>query len=276
MTCPDLFTDLYGIPADGHPNSMRVSLCCLLLVLAGCRSAPDRETVRTAGEKMTDPVMIGGIPVPEGFTRIPVPPNSFAAWLRKLPLRHDRRVFLFDGRLKPNQSAQYAVLDLAIGRRDLQQCADVVMRLRAEYLRAVFPDSAFQFTDYAGRVYNWSGPGDSVRFDRYLQQVFGACGSASLEKQLEPKKLRDMEPGDVFIQGGFPGHAVLVADCALDRSGRRIFLLLQGYQPAQDIHILQHPADPDLSPWFTAEDGQVLHTPEWRFPPGSFRGWPQR
>lgn len=255
---------------------MRFSLLWLLLVLAGCRSAPDRETVRTAGENLTHPVRIGAIPVPEGFTRVPVPSNSFAAWLRELPLRKDRRVFLFDGRLKPNQSAQYAVLDLAIGRRDLQQCADVVMRLRADYLRSVFPDSSFQFADYAGREYRWSGPDDSVRFDRYLQQVFGACGSASLEKQLEPKKVRDLVPGDVFIQGGFPGHAVLVADWAVDRNGRKVFLLLQGYQPAQDIHILQHPADPDLSPWFTAEDEQELSTPEWRFPPGSLRGWPQR
>lgn len=255
---------------------MRVSFLCLLLVLAGCRSAPDREPVRTAGKNLTHPSSVGGIPVPDGFTRVPVTANSFAAWLRELPLRKDKRVFLFDGRLKPNQSAQYAVLGLAIGDRDLQQCADVVMRLRAGYLRSVFPDSSFYFTDYADRVYRWPGLGDSVRFDRYLQQVFGACGSASLEKQLEPKKVRDLVPGDVFIQGGFPGHAVLVADCAADRNGRKAFLLLQGYQPAQDIHILLNPDDPDLSPWFTAEDRSELHTPEWRFPPGSLRGWPLR
>ncbi|MDH3236425.1 MAG: DUF4846 domain-containing protein, partial [Alphaproteobacteria bacterium] len=72
---------------------------------------------------------------PRGFVRVPARAGSFAAWLRRLPLKPvGAKVYLHDGRLKPNQSVHAAVVELDIGRRDLQQCADAVMRLRAEYL----------------------------------------------------------------------------------------------------------------------------------------------
>ncbi|HMI60483.1 MAG TPA: DUF4846 domain-containing protein, partial [Puia sp.] len=77
---------------------------------------------------------IAAIPVPPGFHRIPAESSSFAAWLRTISLKNDRTVYLFDGRPKRNQDAQFAVLNISVGKQDLQQCADAVMRLRAEYL----------------------------------------------------------------------------------------------------------------------------------------------
>jgi len=47
-----------------------------------------------------------------------------------------------------------------------------------------------------------------------------------------------IEPGDVMIRAGSPGHAMLVVDVAEDERGRRIYLLAQSYMPAQDIHIV--------------------------------------
>src|SRR5687767_9762606 len=80
------------------------------------------------------PFTIATIPLPKDYIRIKYPDGSFAHWLRQVPLKKDTRVFLYNGELKRNQTAQFAVLDVPVGAKDLQQCADAVMRLRAEYL----------------------------------------------------------------------------------------------------------------------------------------------
>jgi len=79
---------------------------------------------------------ISNIPVPQGYSRIPADSSSFAGWLRNVGLKENKMVYLFDGRPKLNQMAQFAVLDISVPAKDLQQCADAVMRLRAEYLFA--------------------------------------------------------------------------------------------------------------------------------------------
>lgn len=62
---------------------------------------------------------------PEGFVRVPAPPGSFADWLRGLPLKPDGSpVKLFSGAIKWRQDAHAAVVDIDVGRGDLQQCAD--------------------------------------------------------------------------------------------------------------------------------------------------------
>ena len=52
--------------------------------------------------------------------------------------------------------------------------------------------------------------------------------------------ISSMQAGDIFIYGGFPGHAVTVMAVAKNGEGKKIFLLSQGYMPAQDIHILKN------------------------------------
>ena len=71
----------------------------------------------------------------------------------------------------------------------------------------------------------------------------------------------------MFIQGGSPGHAIIVMDVAKnDSSGDVIFLLAQSYMPAQDIHVLKNYNREDISPWFSVSDiNDKLNTPEWTF-----------
>ena len=92
---------------------------------------------------------VGTIPLPLGFNRISVTPGSFGEWLRKLRLKKDKKVYLYNGSLKQNQSAQFAVLDIPVGKEDLQQCADAVMRLKAEFLfsQKSYNDIQFKATD---------------------------------------------------------------------------------------------------------------------------------
>lgn len=76
---------------------------------------------------------IGEIPTPPGYKRIVEERNFFGAWLRKINLKKDERIYLFNGKLRDDQSTHFAVLDIPVGDKDLQQCADAIMRLRAEY-----------------------------------------------------------------------------------------------------------------------------------------------
>lgn len=234
------------------------------------------------------------VPTPPGWKRLKVEPESFAAWLRRLPVKPGRpKVHLHDGKSKGNQEAHFVVLDVDTGRRDLQQCADAAMRLRAEYQRQAGRESeiCFRFTDgtaarwtdwreglrpkLVGRKLSWErrAPTDAgyTSFRRYLDVVFCYAGTASLVREMDrvgdPRRL---EAGDVFIQGGSPGHAVIVVDVAEDTTGRRAVLLAQSYMPAQDIHVLRNPASPD-SPWYVIEGDAPLATPEWDFPAGSLR-----
>jgi hypothetical protein len=228
-------------------------------------------------------------PPPAGFAREAVPDNSFASYLRRLPLKsHGEQVRLYDGRVKPNPGVYVAVVDLAIGGRDLHQCADAVIRLRAEYLfsRQRYDDIRFRFTcgflaEYShwrrgerivvsGSSVRWvrtGRPGDDRRsFWRYLETVFAYAGTASLAGELESVPGGGPGIGDVFIQGGHPGHAVIVVDAAENREGgRRVFLLAQSYMPAQEIQVLMNPNDSCLSPWYASDFGDILATPEWTF-----------
>jgi hypothetical protein len=230
------------------------------------------------------------IPEPAKFHRLQSVPGDFADWCRRLPLRPPGTpVKLFDGRPSPSQDNHAAVIDIDTGTRDLQQCADAVIRLRAEYLYSVnrFEDIHFNFTsgdraDFTkwaagdkpsvkGSTVAWvrgAAPGTGhASFRSYLDMVFTYAGTVSLAKELKPvEKIEDMQVGDVFIHPGSPGHAALVIDVAMQPgAGKRIFLLAQGFMPAQDIHILKNLKDPALSPWFATDFGDKLETPSWTF-----------
>jgi Domain of unknown function (4846) len=228
------------------------------------------------------------VPVPQGYARVPVAVGSFAEWLRTLPVKPGKPpVYLYNGSLKGNQEAQALVLDIDTGSKDLQQCADAVMRLRAEYLyaREHFEAIHFNFTtgdraSYSqwrqgfrpriqGSQVSWLQTGVATAsyqgFRDYLESVFTYAGSASLSREMVAKDVLNLAPGDVFIRGGFPGHAVIVLDVAKRGEGEAVFLLAQSYMPAQDMHVLRNPSSDALSPWYSTEFGEELVTPEWTF-----------
>ncbi|MBL7997747.1 MAG: DUF4846 domain-containing protein [Candidatus Kapabacteria bacterium] len=232
---------------------------------------------------------IGAIPAPQGFVRTAEAAASFAGYIRSLPLSADNTVYLYNGRKKDNQDAQYAVVEMDIGSRDLQQCADAVMRIRAEYLYAQRNYGAIRFTFTSGdpapfRMWMngerpaivrgravWrktAKPDTSYRtFREYLTTVFRFCGTASLEKELMPvSSPQNIRIGDVIIKGGFPGHAVLVVDKAVRPSDNAVMVMLaQSYMPAQSIHVLRNPGNRG-SPWYEVPvAGGALITPEWAF-----------
>lgn len=238
---------------------------------------------------------------PAGFTRVAAAQGSFGAYLRGLPVKPEGAlVHLFDGSLKPRQDVHAAVVDLSVGDKDLQQCADAIMRLRAEHSYAAGrqDDIAFDLTNgfraewarwrtgerirVSGNTCTWArtGKADSSHDEllRYLTFVSTYAGSLSLQRELDrstPKDLAasDLRIGDVFIQGGSPGHAMLVVDVAVHPDGRKAFLLAQSYMPAQEIHVVKDLQHPELGAWYVLEGDDRLYTPEWTFGWGDRRTW---
>ncbi|MBM3428471.1 MAG: hypothetical protein FJX95_06785, partial [Bacteroidetes bacterium] len=221
---------------------------------------------------------------PNGYKRIEQTGNSFGSFLRKFPLLPDGSpVELYNGVIKSNPVHE-AVFDLSVGNRDLQQCADAVMRMRGEYLYAQNRKSEIHFhltngfdMSYSkwmqgyrlqvnGNKTQWvksHAPGDSHEiFMKYMEVVFNYAGTLSLSKELKPKSIQEIMPGDVWIYGGSPGHAVLVVDVASNARGEKVFMVAQSYMPAQQMHLLKNENQPQLSPWYKAEKAP-LETPEW-------------
>lgn len=240
------------------------------------------------------------IPVPEGFVRVKTKPGSYYSWLRNLPLLESGSpVKLYNGSLKGTQDVHVAVINMDVGKRDLQQCADAVMRLRAEFLFSVMDWESIRFKytsgdriDFsrwskgerpkvAGNKVVWTSGNkkgtDHGNFREYLDNVFTYAGSSSLSKELLPVKINEMMIGDVFIVGGFPGHAVTVIDMAENpATGEKRFMLCQSYMPAQQVHVLKNPGSDAVTPWYPVPAaGAELQTPEWTFPPNSLKRFPQ-
>jgi hypothetical protein len=230
------------------------------------------------------------IPVPAGFKRVEVAKGSFGDWLRHLPLKEGRPVVhLYNGKPKGNQNAHHAVVNIDAGTTDIQQCADAVMRMRAEYLYSLKDHEGIHFnftsghtigfkkwsqgyrTVIKGNKVSWAKSAaandDYKTFRSYCNTIFNYAGTSSLSKELKRvSDVKDIRIGDVFIVGGFPGHAVLVVDvCENKSTGEKLFLIQQSYMPAQEIHILKNYNNASLSPWYTINFGAELDTPEWTF-----------
>ncbi len=219
--------------------------------------------------------LAGRFAPPSGFERVRTEPNSFAAYLRQLPLQpKGALVKYYDGKEKPNRNVYAAVVNMDIGKKDLQQCADAVMRLRGEYLYSlkkydkihfelVSTLKPFYYKDYAKGDYSYP------KFRKYMEHIFMSANTASLLHELaKVPSFQQMKIGDVLVQKGVPyGHAVIMVDMAVNsRTGQKVYLLAQSYMPAQETQILLNPMDENLSPWYELKE-ETISTPEWTFQP---------
>lgn len=257
-----------------------------LAVLVSCHSINGKDARDTVASPGPNPILdTAGQTIfqrfypPEGFTRTRADSLSFGFYLRHLPLKtFGARVRYYDGRPKNTRDVYISVVDMDIGNRDLQQCADAIMRLRAEYLYTLqrYRDIHFTFiSDGQPRYYEEYIEGDHSygKFRKYLDFVFDHANTRSLSRELiSLDSMADMQIGDVFIRTGNPyGHAVIVVDMAENSvTNEKLYLLAQSYMPAQDIQILVNRTDGRISPWYRLVEGPV-NTPEWSFGPGDLK-----
>lgn len=294
-------------PRHLHAFLALATVACVALPLASCEAA-GRATVQphapTAEERMRYPWLSATARVraleetfapPEGYTRVPVEAGSFGAWLRGLPLRPEGtpvRDYQGGTVLAASDARLAAVGELDVGTVNLQQCADSILRLHAEWRWASgHPERiAYHFTSghlaawprYAagerarvsGAKVTWvpgSAAADASRaaFRNYLDLLFTYAGTLSLQAE-GARVTGEPRPGDFFVLGGSPGHTVLVLDVATNAQGERVALMGQGFTPAQDFHVLSGRD----GPWFPL-GGDSVATPFWvPFPRASLRRLP--
>lgn len=266
----------------------------LALLLINCKDSAKRDSIQEETHTPKNEVLPTGstietrFPTLEGYKRASIDSSSFAFYLRSLPLKPaTSEVKYFNGSSKENNDVYCGVVDLPIGTKDLHQCADAVIRLRAEYLWKIgaYDRISFDLTNGDKIAYKkWMNGyrvlvnGNTTKWElktepsndhkdlwEYLEFIFTYAGTASLDRELSSSSIDQASIGDVLIQGGHPGHAVIIVDkITAKETDESLYLLAQSYMPAQETQILVNNSQQDISPWYRFT-GPVIATPEWTF-----------
>ncbi|KAA2224617.1 DUF4846 domain-containing protein [Chryseobacterium sediminis] len=235
---------------------------------------------------------------PEGYEWIEEKPDSFGYFIEHFKLKpYGSQILKYDGIPISTQHLHEAVFDIDTGNKDLQQCADAAIRMRAEYLYQAkkFDEIKFHFT--SGDLLSWNDykngtrafvSGNSVSFRKtaafddsyqsfrdYLDLIFNYAGTISLHKETKPvTKNSALKTGDILITPGSPGHIVFISGVCQNKEGKRLFLLSEGFTPAQSIHVLSNPFNPYFTPWYDLDiNAAETKTARYFFKPTNFRSF---
>ncbi len=229
--------------------------------------------------------------VPDGWERIYAEPNSFAQYLRELPLLADGTPLLFHDGKPCDIPAHAAILDKDMPKH-FEQCADTVIHIYSDYLYKTQQYNKLKFTFNNGFICDflhfaqgyrpnsslngwetcadyWKGTDERV-YKVYLEYVFLYANTASLfEYDTKKADPNNVKIGDMFIVPGFPGHVVMVCDVIRHRTtGELRFMTLQGSMPAVQAHVMMNALEPEFSPWQNTryDHGGFLSATYWLCP----------
>ena len=192
---------------------------------------------------------VGDISTPMGYTRVE---SSYAEFLRQLPLKkRGSKVQLFTGGEAHYQWLSAAVIDLPM-LSNSEQCADMTMRLRAEYLFSQGRYSEIRFQDVNGKVLQYNGGSSRKALEKFLKKAYGVCSTFSVSRETQPRPISEVQPGDVLVYPARKiegmGHALIVIDVA--RKGDKVAIMCaEGNTPARELHIVRN-LNPVENPWF--------------------------
>lgn len=259
-------------------------------------STSESETESTATINPTGEKLIHRIAPPSGYTWETAMPNSFAEFLQNLPLKEAGSPVLdYTGTPISNQEEHIAIINYDVGTKNLQQCADATIRLRAEYLfqQKRFDEIGFHFT--SGDYFSWTDYSKGIRpvingnsvsfsqtanaddsyssFRKYLDVVYNYAGTISVNKETSPVHSNAaISSGDIIINPGSPGHAVMIVGCAKDKHNKKVYLLAESYMPAQSIHVLKNPFESGISPWYHLDlNSSPIQTARYTFNEANIR-----
>jgi hypothetical protein len=226
---------------------------------------------------------------PEGkevnYTTPTFKPGSWQYFLQHLPVK-EGAVLDYQGNPVPNQAKAAMIINYDVGNKNLQQCADALIRLRAEYLFAAqrYQEIAFNFT--SGHLFAFNDyckgmrpvvNGNRVSFSplsamcepshaalrRYLDIVYAYAGTISLSRALRP--VSGITVGTVIITAGSPGHCSIVVDESTTGAGGKVYKLAESFMPAQSIYILRNTKDPGMGFWHPLKKDITIETASYIF-----------
>jgi hypothetical protein len=223
---------------------------------------------------------------PPGYRRVAVAPGSFAEWLRGLPLAAPGTPVVDNSGstvFKGDDDYVAAVLALDVGAGDLQQSADAVIRLNAEWLWASNKPDAISYRSASkldmpfsrwvkGQRLIASGPNvfwvvkgkprpaTYEDFRAYIDAVMLWTNNVALAARATPvADPKQLVAGDFFLQPRGKGHAIIVLDVAEKPTGERVALLGRALQsPAQSVHVIRPGRE---TAWFSLRPPSPVVTP---------------
>ena len=262
--------------------------CCCI----ACANGQARQKAETAKEgeasesvsAVNDSIVRLRFAAPEGYSRVEVEHGSFADFLQSMPLKpRGSDLHYYNGTVK-RHAYEGGVVDVDFGKQSSNQCADAVIFLRALYLwqQKRYNEIHFNFTNGFRADYIKWAEGNRIivnnktwhcswvqkakhdygyaTFRKYLDIVYNYAGTLSLERELRPVSNGTIEIGDVLINGGSPGHAVIVVDKAVSDTDPTdaVYLIAQSFMPAQEIEVFAR--------WFSIDPkSQRFESPVWVF-----------
>jgi len=196
--------------------------------------------------------------IPESYKRIAT--TDYHKWLINKEIKIEE-VLTYDGYIKHGLGNYYAAkFNYNIGKRNLHQCADAAMYFRAWYLfdKGNTDKIVFTFTD--GTIYSYSEflkqkklNNTFKSFNKYMTIIWSYAGTWSINKyDTKHVTINDMSAGDIFVIGGFPGHAVTIVDVIENKYGDKKIMLSQSFMPAQDHHKLIKTEN--ITVWLTIDE----------------------
>lgn len=232
---------------------------------------------------------------PTGYKRQTIAQNSFASWVQKLPLSDkNAKVLKYDGQPLWYQRHADRIIEMDVGNKDLMQCADFLIRLKAEYAYSINNTDKLAFHFTSGDLFSFKSwllgirpvvSGNAVKWRKtkktqlthaalndYLQIIYMYAGTVSLMTETKPvKALKDIQIGDILLEAGFPGHTMMVADLAVNDTGDIRALFIEGSTPAQSPHVVTSTMLFDQEVWIPIKEGHDIETSIWTFKPEHLR-----
>lgn len=241
------------------------------------------NNIKKEGDSLSTRILI-----PKGYERVKYTKNSFQEYLRNYKLKsYGTPIINYDGSKYFAQHWHDAILEVPVPKNGLQQCADALMRIRAEYLWNQNRKNEIGFKFTSGHYCSWKKyaagfrpkiKGNKVSFHKtapvnhtktnfykYLNLIYMYAGTASLHAELPKVKIKNLQIGDMLVQPGYPGHIEMIVDEIVNTTGQKMYVLAQGNTPAQNVCVLKNFENEAISPWYKFSKNGTVYTPSYYF-----------